>query len=214
MRRTVCLSAALILFVTSPAYAQLCIGSPSFRSGPYQVGVSAAFTEGVRGVEGTFAGGGESLFAGAGVSVLNFNEVDVRTAGITAYVGAEVATDSRSRVLLCPIAQLGFVAGPDIGPIDVSSTTLRGGGSIGVIASDSGDAMIVPFFGLAALYQRVTTEIGSDEDSFSDTGGIADLGVGFIFNDTVGITPFLSIPFSAGADDPIFTIRFTFNFGR
>jgi hypothetical protein len=129
-------------------------------------------------------------------------------------VGAEVATDRQNRVLLCPVVQLGFVAGPDLGPVEVSSMTLQGGASIGVIAVENGDAMVVPFFGLAALYQRVKTEIGDVENSASDTGGVANLGVGFIVNRTVGITPSLAIPFSAGGDDPIFTIRLTFNFGR
>jgi hypothetical protein len=43
---------------------------------------------------------------------------------------------------------------------------------------------------------------------------VASLGVGFIVNRNVGITPSLAIPFSAGSDDPVFTIRITFNFGR
>jgi hypothetical protein len=203
-----------LLLVATPASAQLCLGAPTFRTAPYQVGIAAAFTEGARGVEGTFAGGGESVFAGAGVSVVNFTDVDVRAAGVSAFVGAEVATDRQNRVLLCPVVQLGFVAGPDLGPVDVSSMTLQGGASIGVIAVENGDAMVVPFFGLAALYQRVKTEIGDVENSASDTGGVASLGVGFIVNRTVGITPSLAIPFSAGRDDPIFTIRLTFNFGQ
>jgi hypothetical protein len=203
-----------LLLVATPASAQLCLGAPTFRTAPYQVGIAAAFTEGARGVEGTFAGGGESVFAGAGVSVVNFTDVDVRAAGVSAFVGAEVATDRQNRVLLCPVVQLGFVAGPDLGPVEVSSMTLQGGASIGVIAVENGDAMVVPFFGLAALYQRVKTEIGDVENSASDTGGVANLGVGFIVNRTVGITPSLAIPFSAGGDDPIFTIRLTFNFGR
>jgi hypothetical protein len=108
---------------------------------------------------------------------------------------------------------LSFLAGPDLGPIDVSSAAVQGGASIGVIASESRDLMVVPFFGLAVLYQRVTTEIGDNESSASDTGGVADLGVGLIFGRTVGITPLVSIPFSAGVSDAVFTIRFSFNFG-
>lgn len=209
---------ACVLLVTlvaaRPASAQICLGSPSFSIAPYQVAVAASFTEGVREVEGTFAGGNESVFAGAGGSVVRFTDADVRTAGVSAFAGAEFATDQRSRVLLCPVVRLGFLAGPDIGPVDVSSVALQGGASIGVIASQEGDMMVVPFFGLSAVYQRFTTEIGGVESSGSDSGGVADLGVGLIFNRTVAITPLVSIPFSTGGSDAIFTIRFSFNFGR
>lgn len=203
----------LTFLAAKPASAQQCLGSPSFRVAPYQVAVAASFTDGVREVEGTFAGGGESLFAGAGASVVKFTDADLTTAGISAFAGAEFATDQRSRVLLCPVVGLSFLAGPDLGPIDVSSAAVQGGASIGVIASENADLMVVPFFGLFALYQRVTTEIGSTENSVSDTGAVADLGVGLIFNRTVAITPLVSIPFAAGSSDAIFTIRFSFNFG-
>lgn len=74
--------------------------------------------------------------------------------------------------------------------------------------------MVVPFFGLSAIYQRFNTEIGGVESSASDSGGVADLGVGLIFNRTVAITPLVSIPFSTGGSDAIFTLRLSFNFGR
>jgi hypothetical protein len=209
---------ACVLLVTfliaAPASAQVCLGAPSFRDAPYQAGIGASFTEGLRQVDGTFAGGGESLFAGAGVSVLNFTDLDERTAGVSAFAGAEFATDQRSRVLVCPVVRLGFLAGPDFGAVDLSSVALQGGGSVGVIAAQDGELMVVPFFGLAVAYQRVTTEIGDIETSASDTGGVADLGVGLILNRTVGITPLVSIPFSSGSSDAVFTIRFTFNFGN
>jgi len=203
----------LTLAIVKPASAQLCIGNPTFRDGPYQVGVGASFTDGLRTVDGTFAAGGESFFGGAGISVLNFTDLDERAAGLTAFAGAELATDARNRVLLCPLASLAFVAGPDVGPVDVSSAALQGGASIGVVASQSGEMMVVPFFGLSVLYQRVSTEVGGIDASVDDTGGVADLGVGLILNRTVGITPLVSIPFSTGTDDAVFTIRFTFNFG-
>lgn len=214
MRLMVSVLLMTVLMMAKTAGAQTCLGAPSFRVAPYQAGVGASFTEGLRQVEGTFAGGGESLFAGAGLSVLNFTDADEKTAGVSAFAGAEFATDRRDRVLLCPIVRLGFLAGPDFGPVDVSSVSLRGGGSIGVIAAEDGDLAVVPFFGLAVAYNRVSTEIGDVESSASDTGGVADLGVGLILTRTVGITPQVSIPFSTGGSDAVFTIRFTFNFGN
>jgi hypothetical protein len=204
----------VLLMAASSAEAQICGGRPSFRDGPLQVGIGASFTDGARGVEGTFAGGGESVFAGVGVSVTNFTGVDVRSAGVNAFAGAEFATDRQNKVLLCPVVRVGFGTGPDVGPVDVSTAFVQGGGSIGVIASDRDGMMVVPFFGLSAVYDRVMTDLGGVENSFSDTGGIADLGVGLVFNRTVGITPLISVPFSTGGSDVIFTLKFSFNFGK
>jgi hypothetical protein len=204
----------VLLMAASAAEAQICTGNPSFRDGPLQVGIAASFSDGPRGVEGTFAGGGESLFAGVGVSVTNFSGADVRSTGVNAFAGAEFATDRRSKVLLCPVVRVGFGSGPDAGPVDVSTAFVQGGASIGVIASDMDGLMVVPFFGLSAVYDRVMTDFGGVETSFSDTGGIADLGVGFLFNRNVGITPLISVPFSTGGSDVIFTLRFSFNFGK
>jgi hypothetical protein len=212
MRLIVCVL-FLTLAIVKPASAQLCIGNPTFRDGSYQVGLGASFTNGLRTVDGTVAAGGESIFGGVGLSVLNFTDLDDRELGVTAFAGAELATDQNDRVLLCPVASLSFVPGPDVGPVDLSTAALQAGGSIGVLASQSGDMMVVPFFGLGLLYQRISTEVGGIDASVSDTGGVADLGVGLIFNRTVGITPLVSIPFATGTDDAVFTVRFTFNFG-
>jgi hypothetical protein len=80
--------------------------------------------------------------------------------------------------------------------------SVQGGASIGVIAAQDGDLMVVPFFGLAAAYTRVTTEIGGIEDSASDTGGVADLGVGFILTRTVASRPWCPSRFRAAAPTP------------
>ena len=145
------------------------------RDGPFQVGIAASFTEGARGVEGTFAGGGESLFAGVGVSVTNFTGADVRSAGVNAFAGAEFATDRRSKVLLCPVARVGFGSGPDAGPVDVSTAFVQGGASVGVIASDMNGLMVVSFFGLSAVYARVMTDFGGVETT-SRTPAHPDMG--------------------------------------
>jgi hypothetical protein len=106
------------------------------------------------------------------------------------------------------------LAGPDVGPVDNSSLALQGGASIGMIVSDSGDMQIVPFFGLAVVHTRLSSTFAGTETTFTDNGGHADLGVGFIFNHTAGITPSVSIPFSTGGSDATFMIKFAFNFGK
>jgi hypothetical protein len=205
--------AVVSLVVVSNAEAQLCIGSPSFAQAPLQVGVNASFREGANGVGGHFAGGGQALFGGVGVGVVNFTDLDATETRVIAFGGAELGVDGNDRVFVCPVAAVRFGAGPDIGAIDVSSVGLEGGGSVGVIASSTPSLMVVPTFGLAAAWQRVTLDAGTVERDVSDTFGIANMGVGFIFNRRIGITPSLSIPFSVSDSDAIFHIAFSFNVG-
>ena len=205
----------VLTFLTArPAAAQWCVGNPSFGNGPYQASIAASFSDGVRGIDAGFAAGGQSIFGGAGVTVLNFTDVDVRTAGVFAHAGAELAGDRDNKILLCPLVRLDVLAGPDVGPVDTSTVGLQGGASLGVLVHDVGDLQVVPFFGLAVVYARSTQEFAGIEETFSDTGGRADVGIGFLFNRNAAITPSVSIPFAAGGADPTFTIRFAFNFGK
>lgn len=204
----------LLVLAAKPAAAQLCTGNPSFVYAPYQASIAAMFSNGVRGIEAGAAAGGKTIFGGAGLLVLNFTDIDVRTAGVYGQVGAELAADRANKVMICPAVRLDVLAGPDFGQVDNSSIALQGGASIGMIVSDSNDMQIVPFFGLAVVHTRFSTSIAGGETTFSDNGGHADLGVGFIFNHTAGITPSVSVPFSTGGSDATFMIKFAFNFGK
>jgi hypothetical protein len=201
------------LLVVSNAEAQLCVGSPSFAEAPLQVDVNASFRDGANGVGGHVATGGEALFGGVGVGVVNFNDLDATETSVTVFGGAELGVEGNDRVFVCPVAAVRFGTGPDTGAVDVSSVGLHGGGSVGVVASSTPSLMVVPTFGLAAAWRRVTLDTGAVERDVSDTFGVANLGVGFIFDRRIGITPSLSIPFSVSDSDAIFSIAFSFNFG-
>jgi hypothetical protein len=204
----------MLFLAAKPAAAQLCTGNPSFVYAPYQASVAARFSDNLRGIEAGAAAGGKTIFGGAGLLVLNFSDIDVRTTGVYGQVGAELAADRDNKILICPAVRLDVLAGPDIGPVDTSSVALQGGGSIGMIVSDAGDMQVVPFFGLAVVHTRRTESFASRETTFTDNGGHADVGVGFIFNHKAGITPAVSIPFSTGGSDATFRITFAFNFGK
>jgi hypothetical protein len=216
MKKALWFVLVVTVFALAPgrAEAQFCAGFPSFRDQPYQVGVTAAFTEGAQGVGGEFAAGGDALFAGGGIAVLNFDEVDATATSIFGFGGADLAVDQNQRIFVCPLARIGFGVGPDIGPADVSTFSLRAGGSVGVIASQTNTLLVIPHFGLAADYNRASIEFAGEDESVSDSAGIANVGVGFVLNRNVGITPNIAIPFSAGDSDVIFTIRLSFNFGQ
>jgi hypothetical protein len=204
----------LLLLSSSAAEAQLCAGNPSFTNQPYQVGLTAAFTDDAHGIGGDFAAGGDEFFAGAGVSVINFRDADVTSTQVTAFGGADWAVNQSQTVFVCPVAHVGFGAGPDFGNVDVSTFRLGAGGRIGVMASSSTELMVIPTFGLTAEYTRVDFEVGNVDDSEGDSSGEASFGVGFVFNRNIGIVPEISVPFSAGNSDPVFSVRFSFAFGR
>ena len=128
--------------------------------------------------------------------------------------GSVTQKGRENKIMVCPEVRLDVIAGPDIGPVDVSTTGVQGGARAGVIISDMGDMQVVPFFGLAVVYTRLRSEFAGTTTTFGDTGGLADLGVGFIFNRTAAITPSVAIPFGTGGSDATFTIRFSYNFGR
>jgi len=205
---------AMILVSTIPAEAQLCTGAPSFRENPLQVGVSAAFRDGAQGVGGSFAAGGEALFAAGGVSVLNFDDVDSSATGVSGTIGVDLQADDDGRVFLCPIGQVAFIAGPDFGPVDVSTITLTGGVSLGVIASQSDALTVIPTFGLFAVHSRVTAEAGGSDNTVSDASGLASVGAGLLFNRNVTVIPEVLVPFSAGNGDALFSIKVLYSFGR
>lgn len=214
--RHVCASAAILcvlLLSTSPAEAQLCAGNPSFANQPYQAALTAAFTEDAHGIGGEFAAGSDLFFARAGVGVLNYRELDALATEISASAGTEFATSQSGRVLVCPLAHVVFGVGPNFRNIDISSVMLGAGGSVGVIAAQSATLMVVPTFGLSVDYTRVTAEVAGNDTTDSDTSGTASLGVGFILNENIGILPEIAIPFSAGNNDPVFSIRLSFGFG-
>ena len=214
MKRVLALTLLLLVAAASTAEAQLCVGAPPFTQQPYQAGFGAAFRDGAQRVGGHIAAGGTSLFGGVGLSVVNYSDIDSTQTNINVFGGSELSVEGDNRVFVCPLAAINFGVGPDIGPLSVSSFTLQGGGSVGFVASDRNDLMVVPTFGLAAAWQRTSFEVGNVESDDSDTFGVANLGVGLIFDRRIGITPGISIPFSVGDSDVAFTIEFTFGFGR
>jgi hypothetical protein len=205
----------MILLAARPANAQLCAGNPSYTNQPYQAALTAAFTEDAHGIGGEFGAGGESIFASAGVSVINFRNLDALSTQISALVGADLPADQNRTVFVCPAASIGFSVGPDVGAVDISTISLGAGGSVGVVASQMDQLTIVPTFGLAVIYNRITADFGGIDSTASDGSGRATVGVGFIFGQNVGITPAIVIPFSAeGEADSIFSLRLSFGFGR
>lgn len=213
MTRISCLAALLIAFLTSPAYAQLCRGGPSFAGFPYQVGAMASATDGAQAYGGDFSVGGQYLFAGAGFSARHVDEADASSAEVSSRAGLEFRVSQTRRIYFCPAAFVAFGTGPDLGDVDVSTFAVGGGGRVGVVVRDTDAFQLVPTFGVDAVRERRALELGGVEQENTDGYGVAALGVGLIFNRRFGITPEVGVPFSAADSDATVTVRVAYGFG-
>jgi hypothetical protein len=99
--------------------------------------------------------------------------------------------------------------------VNLKTLTGAGGVRVGVLANDSDTVMVVPTFGAGIVWERTTvTDIVDVTESTNDYFGIANAGVGLIFNRAIAVVPGVSLPFATGfGTDVTFTIRFVVNFG-
>ena len=215
MRRVI--FAAVILVGSAPsAMAQVCGGSLSYTTAPWQASAGAMFTKGAQGFGGGLSGGNESLFAGGAVTYQNLSDLESHATAISGNVGGQLAFDSGTKVHFRPVGAVSFQTGPnEPGLLDTKGVGFGAGAQVGVVASNSGNLMIVPTFGASIQYQRFTVEFfDSIEESASDTYGMLNLGVGFILNEKVAFTPLVGVPVGLDGADPQFSFSVTFGFGK
>lgn len=215
MTRIVTLSficAAALILVVTPAEAQLCAGAPAFSTAPLQVGTGLSLTDSAKQFGVGFAGGGQSAFAGVNFARTNLNDVSVSARTLSGFVGSQIGG---GRVAVCPLGELGYTWGPDLVLVNLKTLTGVGGLRVGVLANDSDTLMVVPNFGAGIVWERTTlTDIFEATERTNDYYGIANAGVGLIFNRAIAVVPGVSFPFATGfGTDVTFTIRFVVNFG-
>jgi hypothetical protein len=201
----------------APAAAQICAGSPSFGSGPVQVNLGGDFGSNAQQFGGGIAFGTRSESGPIGslsVGVLNVSDLNSTATSFSGGFGYEIPAGAAKRVFVCPNIGVGYSSGPDIGDINVSMLQVTGGGQVGVVATQTSNVAVVPTFGVSVARGRVNLEFLGEEETASDTFGIANMGVGLIFNGNMALTPVVAIPFSLEGGDPSFRIAFSVNFGR
>lgn len=212
------LSVLAVLALTGlTAEAQVCAGAPSFASGPTQVNVMGEFTSDAQ----TFGGGvgfGAPRDSGplgfVSVGVTNVSDLDATATTFSGTFVYELAADQARRVFVCPGVGIGYSSGPDVDDVDISIFQWTAGAQVGVLATESGSVGVVPTFGLRIARARVTAKFLGVDESVSETFGIANIGVGLIFNKNMALTPAVAIPFSLEGGDAIFVVSFSVNFGR
>jgi hypothetical protein len=223
VRLAACLLAAAALLPASRAYAQTCIGTATFRANPVRVGGALGTGDDVTtlGAEVMF-GSAIGPFGGVGVAFDDFDELDESATTIEGTLGYQVPIGTGVRRTaggpqFCPIATLGYTLGPDFraGGVDFEARTLgaSAGFSLGVPVAMTPTINLVPFGGLALIYQRTTISAGDEDDSESDSFGALNLGAGLTFNDRFTVRPAIGIPIGLDGADSRFSLMFAINFG-
>jgi hypothetical protein len=211
MRRSLVVTLALLAIVRSPAVAQTCMGMASFSSGSIQVAGHGSFTDGANRF-GATAGYGlpGSVFGSVGIATTSWDGADA-SLDFGGQVGYQMQV---SKLQVCPVASLTLGNGPDGAGFDTSTRSATVGLAIGTALGTS-RMQIVPTAGIAVenLNAKVEDTATGISGEGSDTHGIANLGIGLIFNN-ISVRPNVVIPVGLDGVDPTLGLTVGFNFGR
>lgn len=213
MRRCLVVSLVLLAIVRSPAVAQTCMGMASFSSGPVQVSGNAAFASGAnRFGAGLAYGARGGIFAGADVGTTSYDGLDA-SLDFGATLGYQMQV---GKAQVCPIANASYDNGPDSDADGVNSSVKSAGFGLSVGTPLGTNRMqIVPSAGVGLVYSKAKVEIsGLGSGEGSDTYGLAQLGLGLVFNQNIAVRPSVSIPLGLDNSDATFGVSVGFNFGK
>jgi hypothetical protein len=222
MRRSLVVSLALLAIVRSPAVAQTCQGLASYSAGQLQVVANAEFPE-ARKVWGASINYGmpSGIYGGADLSTTSFDNDGGSSLGIGAHAGYQMKLGSTGKINLCPVARLALGMGPDSEAgntsINGSSTDLHFGLALGTDMGANPRMRIIPTAGVGLQHTKLKEEVtgpGAGTNEFSETYGLARLGVGFVFNQQISVRPTIDIPVASDVfNDPTFGVSVGYNFG-
>jgi hypothetical protein len=221
MRRSLVVSLALLAIVRSPVVAQTCQGLASYSAGQLQVAANASFPEARKVWGGSVTYGMPSgAFVGADVSNTSIDNDGGSSLGIGAHAGYQMKLGRTGKLNLCPVASLALGMGPDDEAADLnsSSTDVRFGFALGTDMGKTPRMSIIPTAGLGLAYNKFKQEDtgpGGSTAEFSETIGLARLGLGLVFNQQISVRPTIDIPLGSDiSNDPTFGVTVGYNFGK
>ena len=199
------------------ANAQTCSGNPSFTAAPGHLGVGLGLGSDGRAIGLSGAGGNESLFGIAHVTFESIDDTDVTGTTVGGTLGMERHADLQKKVSWCPMAGISYgkLSGDELLGVDISGWTVGGGVSLGIQTSDpSASTAVIPTVGFAINRTSVNVGAFGISASEADVYAMARVGVGFVFNQRMGIVPMLSMPIGLEGGGTMFGVDFTFGFGN
>jgi outer membrane protein with beta-barrel domain len=218
MRRSLVVSLALLAIVRAPAVAQTCQGLASFSTGQMQATGNATFGNGMDTFGATLAYGQPAgAFGGIGIGTTSIDAFDGSSFDVGVAGGYQMTAGKAKKIHLCPVANFGLGMGPkDVGGsgVDMSTTTGGMGLALGTSLPGGPRMQIIPTGGLGLEYLKFKADNGTTSSSASDTYGVMNLGVGFIFNSQIAVRPGISIPLGLDGGETSFGLTVGYNFGN
>jgi hypothetical protein len=210
MRRSLVVALALLAIVRSPADAQTCMGMASYSNGPVHVAGHGSFADGANRF-GASVGYGlpGSVFGNLGIATTSWEGADA-----SLDFGGDVGYQMQlGKAQVCPVASLTFGNGPDGAGFNTSTRSATFGLAIGTSLGTS-RLQIVPTAGLGLenLHAKIEDSGSGISGEGSDTHGIANLGVGLVFNN-ISVRPNVTIPLGLEGADPTVGLTVGLNFG-
>ncbi len=214
MNRKFLIVTALVAGVATSAEAQICAGTAPFTAGQMRIGAGAEFPDGGKTYGGEFAYGLENKMYVAGtLSRSSVDNTDINWLDFGVNGGYEMRFESMPKLHLCPVASLGYMAGPDIGTTETSTIHSALGAAAGTAFAAGENIAIVPSAALSFTGARAKTETGTTSVEVSDSWMQARLAAGIVINRAITIAPTVTLPFEDGRD-AVFGFAASYNFGR
>ncbi len=208
--RRLALMAAMAVALPASAGAQACLGSVSFGTIPVRLGGGAFFGKDYTGYAVSLvAGKDNAAFGNIGVSRAYFDDYDDTDDEVFAELGWQRAVGTRAQ--LCPIVGASFGTGPDGDGFEVRSRLGSAGAALGMTLQPRPSIKLIPNASVQLEYGAVdVTDQVSGKQTYSDTFGVADLGLGItLFHDRVAIAPTVRFPFAAADNSVSYGISFS-----
>jgi hypothetical protein len=215
-RTTALLATVLLASAPLAAYAQTCLGSPSFADGHLQLTGDVATNDAATAFGIGIGGGSESVFGAVEGGGVTYDGFDGATMVVGGRLGYQVPVTATGSAQICPVlgANLGF--GPkDIDGLgtDFSSRGLTFGLSLGFNAMRGASVALVPAVSAGFVYSAGIYDGSGGSATETDTYGQAGFTLGLILNDRLAVRPSVSLPFGLEGADPVYGIGFTLNYG-
>lgn len=196
------------------AYAQTCLGLPSFAHNPVHVNAALDFPDSASVYAlGVGAGRHQNLFANLGGGRISFEGFDGAANFGFLEFGYQIPI---AGLQVCPIAGGTFAVGPDDDEAGLTSTSRSASAGFALgISLPLGFVTLVP--NAAARYGVVSQKVeqtGVESITVNSNSGVIDLGIALMLGSRFSIQPLLHLPFAADEEKSSVGIFISFAVGK
>jgi hypothetical protein len=216
LRSFTTVAAAVLLAAPATAFAQTCLGNPSFANGHLQLTADVAANADATAFGVGLGGGSESVFGAAQLGGVTYDAIDGSTLLVGGSMGYQVPVSSTGSAMICPVVSGAYGFGPrdfDGLGTDLQTRAFNFGLSLGFDALRTDRMRVVPALSAGFVYAASIFDAMGTSTTQDDTYGVAGFALGLVLNDQLSIRPTVSVPFGLDGAEPSYGIGFTLNYG-